>query len=582
MQESADHSSDARLSPFTLRFPQPLEDAFLEHYHETSLRQMRIAILLGGVIFGLFGLLDMITLSSDVIGRVWFLRYAVVCPAVVLVAAFTFAPAWRYLGQLAITGICALAGVVVIVITLITPAPVNYLYTAGLLLIMFYAFTFLRLRFLYALALSFFFVAAYNAIIIPQADLPFFVIANNNFFLGTAIILGGTAGYSIELYIRRNFRQRRIIEMRRAELARKYEELERSNRELRDSRQALVDSSRRAQLIFSALAEALPGTVLENKYQLQEKIGSGAFGTVYRGKHLLLDSAVAVKIFRPVPGKNMEKGLERFRREGMSASRIHHPNAVSVLDFGISGEAIAFLVMELLEGHSLSDELRKYGRLSPRRAAEIVVPILSVLADAHRNAIIHRDIKPSNIFLHKGQGIEVVKVVDFGIAKVLDIDTGDEDTQLTATGALIGTPSYMAPERMGTDAYGVASDVYSVGVVMYEMVTGQLPFAGQTTNYLRAAYMHATGEVAAPSTKTPDLPHELDEIILESMSPQPDERPTAADMAAAIARMFDLPLPGTLGGPVSTTDITVERAKIEIHDKPTEVDLLPEQDTEEM
>src|SRR5688500_12401450 len=179
MQASADHSSDARLSPFTLRFPQPLEEVFLDHYHESSLRQMRIAILLGGVIFGLFGLLDMVTLSRDVIGRVWFLRYAVVCPAVVAVAALTLLPGWRRFGQLAITAICALAGIVVIVITLITPAPVNYLYTAGLLLIMFYAFTFLRLRFVYALTLSFFFVAAYNAIIIPLTDLPFFVIANN-------------------------------------------------------------------------------------------------------------------------------------------------------------------------------------------------------------------------------------------------------------------------------------------------------------------------------------------------------------------------------------------------------------------
>jgi hypothetical protein len=116
---------------------------------------------------------------------------------------------------------------------------------------------------------------------------------------------------------------------------------------------------------------------------------------------------------------------------------------------------------------------------------------------------------------------------------------------------------------------------------MYEMVTGELPFA-VSSNYLRAAFMQATGEVPAPSTKTSDLPHDLDVIILQSMANNPDDRPTAAEMATAIAKMFDLTLPGPLAAPVSPDEITVERTAIEIHEKPTEVDLLPEQDTEEM
>jgi serine/threonine protein kinase len=567
--------SDAgRLNPVTLRFPGPVEAEFQRYYLSASLKQMRVALTLGVGIFALFGFLDIIAIPEQR-RQVWVLRYLIGCPYVLAVIAFSFTPLFKRVHQLAIASAAAVAGVVVVIITMIVNPPVTYIYSAGVLLVMFYGFTFMRLRFIPGLALALFLVLAYNIFAVAYRT-PFFAVATTNFFLFTSMVLGGTASYSIELFIRRNFRQRRVIEANAAELKRKYEELERFNQELRESKQAVVDSSRRAQLIFSALADALPGTTLEDKYLLEDKIGSGAFGTVYSGRHLLLDAPVAVKIFRPVPGKNMDKSLERFRREGMSAKRISHPNAVTVLDFGISAEAIAFLVMELLRGKTLADELRELKKLSPRRASEIALPICSVLAEAHRNNIIHRDIKPSNIFLHTSGGGEIVKVVDFGIAKMLDAPTSAEDTHLTATGALIGTPSYMAPERLGTDAYGVESDVYSVGVMLYEMITGELPFAGAGNNYLRAAFLQATADVPAPRTKDRDIPEELDTLIVRAMATKPEERPTAQEMAETIARVFSLDMPVVRPGESTATAVspdadTVERAFPEdLHERDTE------------
>ena len=585
MPPSGEASDEARLNPLTLRFSGALENEFQDHYFETSLRQMRIALVLGLGIYAVFGGLDMIAAPRQ-LREIWILRYLVGTPAVLTAVALSYARFFRQTSQLVIAGATAIAGLVVVVITLIVPEPVNYVYAPGLLLVMFYGFTFMRLRFWYAMALAAFLTISYNLLTLLASDTPLFALSTQNFFLITCTILGGFAGYSIELFIRRNYAQRRVIELGSAELARKYEELERFNRELRDSKQQIIESSRRAQLIFSALAEALPGTVLEDKYELHEKIGSGAFGTVYRGRHVLLDAPVAVKIFRPMPGRNMEKSLERFRREGISAKRISHPNAVAVLDFGISADAIAFLVMELLHGHTLSDELHEFRKLSPRRAAEIALPICSVLAEAHRNGIMHRDIKPSNIFLHHANGREVVKVVDFGIAKLLDSPTSSEDTQLTATGALIGTPSYMAPERMGTEAYGVESDVYSVGVMMYEMITGELPYSGTGTNYLRAAYLQATAEVPAPRAKEHDVPEDLDTLIVRALATDPAHRPTASEMTEGIARVFDLEAPVALPGAlaeeeVSPTAMTIERRNV--HEAPTQVeDDLAERDTEEM
>mgnify|MGYP000995257577 CR=1 FL=1 len=183
-------------------------------------------------------------------------------------------------------------------------------------------------------------------------------------------------------------RLQKDLEQKNAELLRKNDELVRW-------REELLKSQQRADHIFSALAEVLPGSVLDDKYRLEEMIGSGGFGAVYRAAHVGLGRQVAVKIFRPATGGVTAEGLERFRLEGVSACRVNHPNAVTVSDFGISSAGIAYLVMELLEGRTLGAELADSGTLSPERCAEILTPVCSVLDAAHQSGLVHRGFNPT-------------------------------------------------------------------------------------------------------------------------------------------------------------------------------------------
>ncbi len=202
-------------------------------------------------------------------------------------------------------------------------------------------------------------------------------------------------------------------------LARLTRELQSRNLELARRNDELLRARHHNDLVFSALAELLPGQVLDGKYRLGACIGAGGFGTVFKATHLQLGREVAVKVFRPSPGNDTPLGLARFRAEGATACRVDHPNVVAVLDSGISDSGIAYLVMELLLGHTLAVELTQRGALSLERTLEIAIPLCRALAEAASKGIVHRDIKPSNVFLHVARGVEVVKVVDFGIAKLL-------------------------------------------------------------------------------------------------------------------------------------------------------------------
>jgi serine/threonine protein kinase len=170
-------------------------------------------------------------------------------------------------------------------------------------------------------------------------------------------------------------------------------------------------------------------------------------------------------------------------------------------------------VMELLEGHSLADELEALGRLPVDRSRYIAADVCDVLTAAHEAGMVHRDIKPSNVFLHRVKGEEQVKVIDFGIAKLMDADSGVLDSagaRRTATGVLVGTPAYMAPERLNGEPYDGRADVYAVGVMLYEMLTGQLPFESKATGNWSFAMMIGLGEPPAPSSVEPAVPAELD------------------------------------------------------------------------
>ena len=284
------------------------------------------------------------------------------------------------------------------------------------------------------------------------------------------------------------------------------------------------------------------GSVLQERYLLESKIGRGQFGVVYRAIHLQLERPVAVKILRAAL-EGDETSWQRFHQESVSTGRIQHPNAVSVLDFAISEEGVPFMVMELLEGNTLEKELRFKGRLSAQRAAEIVIPICEVLSAAHDLGIVHRDIKPQNIFLHHVRQKEVIKVLDFGLAKL--IDETFRGHQMTLEGHP-GTPAYMAPERYSELPYDGRADVYSVGVVLYEMLTGHPPFMVTDGNAMAIALKHLSEEPRPPSALQPDLPSEIDAVVLSAMAKDAEIRPDARQLGIHLALAVGMKPPDTL------------------------------------
>ena len=317
-------------------------------------------------------------------------------------------------------------------------------------------------------------------------------------------------------------------------ISRLQKELGRQNQELLTKNDELTQAHKRTDLVFSALAETLPGTVLDGKYRLDEKIGTGGFGVVFRGMHLGLELPVAVKVFRPLPGNDSPDALDRFCQEGIAASRIKHPNVVEIHDNGISSTGIAYLVMELLQGHTLAAELSDSCPLTPHRMVEILLPVCETLVEFHTAGIVHRDIKPENIYLHRGRGGEVVKLLDFGLSKIWG--TSDEHTQATMSlgNTVIGTIAYMAPERLLNTPYDGRSDVYSLGVIMYRMLSGSAPFQADGDARYAVAMMQLTAEPPALSVRNPTLPQELTDLVGRMLSKDPDCRPTASEVAGVL------------------------------------------------
>jgi CheY-like chemotaxis protein len=306
--------------------------------------------------------------------------------------------------------------------------------------------------------------------------------------------------------------------------------LARIRKELRTRQAVLAETAPPVEPLSPA--QAVPGTVLGGRYRLEEMLGGGSFGTVFRARHLELERDVAVKVLATSAGTDPE-ALARFRREGASACRVQHPNAVAVLDFGVNQGGVAYLVMELLEGRSLEKELGDETQLTPRRSAEIVVPVCLALAAAHAAGVVHRDIKPSNVFLHQTPQGELPKILDFGIAKMTrEAALGQS---LTVDGSLLGTPAYMAPERFRRGPYGTPSDIYSVGAMLYEMLAGRLPFIPGSADPLALVAMQAEEDPPPLRLRCPGAPPALEALVGAALSRNPDARPTAEELARRLA-----------------------------------------------
>jgi serine/threonine protein kinase len=205
-----------------------------------------------------------------------------------------------------------------------------------------------------------------------------------------------------------------------------------------------------------------------------------------------------------------------------------------VSDFGVTETGVAFLVMELLEGKTLVEEIRRYGKVPPQRCLEILEPVCEVLAEAHAAGLVHRDIKPENIFLHRTPRGEEIKVLDFGIAKLVGETVAQEN--LTAEGWILGTPAYIAPERVNDQGYDGRSDVYSVGILLFEMLTGRRPFRTSRKDPMGLLMMHVNAEPPTLLSFAPELSTELEELVARTIRKQPDQRPDARELAEGLAR----------------------------------------------
>ncbi len=275
------------------------------------------------------------------------------------------------------------------------------------------------------------------------------------------------------------------------------------------------------------------GQVVANKYRVDRYIGAGGMGVVAAGFHLELDHPVAIKFL------NAETGLrgdaaERFRREGRAAARIRSEHVVRVLDIGLLNEQVPYMVMELLEGTDLEQELQANGPLAIDVAARYLLQAIDAIAEAHAAGIVHRDLKPTNLFLAStADGGKKIKVLDFGISKSVG-DGRPRDAALTKTASMFGSPLYMSPEQMRSARdVDARTDVWALGAILYELVSGQLPFLGESIPALCVAVINEAPQPIAAFL--PSVPEELEAIIERCLAKQLDQRfQSVADLAEAL------------------------------------------------
>jgi eukaryotic-like serine/threonine-protein kinase len=285
--------------------------------------------------------------------------------------------------------------------------------------------------------------------------------------------------------------------------------------------------------------DPLIGQLVAGRYRVIRRLGEGGMGQVYLGRHEAIEKAIALKVLKPEYSAK-EDIVTRFQQEAISASRIKHPNVLEVFDFGQLDNGCAFLAMEFLTGNDLADELMERGYIETRRALRLMLQICRALSAAHKAGVVHRDMKPDNVFLLRpGDGDEIIKIVDFGIAQLRKPDEEAKSSaprrRLTKTGMIFGTPEYMAPEQAAGRKADLRVDIYATGLILFEMLTGTVPFTGDSFMAVLAA--HLNDPVPSMLHFRPELSisPELHALVARALSKNPDDRfQTMPEFAAAL------------------------------------------------
>lgn len=316
--------------------------------------------------------------------------------------------------------------------------------------------------------------------------------------------------------------------------------------------------------------DSLIGITLAGKYRIDARLNEGGMGTVYRGTHVLMEKTVAIKVLRPALAAD-EKIVARFSREARAASRISHPNALSVTDFGEDEKGIVFLVMEFLSGKTLKQVIRDEGPLPLARVVDITRQVGDALNAAHAQGVVHRDLKSDNIMLLDTTRGDHAKVLDFGIAKINEPD-GIVDLGLTAPNLVIGTPQYMSPEQCSQDSeIDSRSDIYSFGVILYEMLVGHVPFSGDSPTMVMMK--HLQEPVPSVLEERDDLPPAVARVVARAMAKLPGNRyqnvaELVEDLTIASGMSILRVAPAGAAPPIATSDdadeVTVVRPREEL------------------
>jgi serine/threonine protein kinase len=312
-----------------------------------------------------------------------------------------------------------------------------------------------------------------------------------------------------------------------------------------ESQQCFVDGT-----VLARMTDPRIGTTLGGRYLIEKVLGEGGMATVYKARHKLVDRPCAVKIMNPALARDRVV-RERFRREAKAAQKLAHPNIIEIFDHGDTEDGTSFLVMELLRGESLADCLANNVRLPLGRALPICIQIARALARAHDFEVVHRDLKPENIFVSiASDGSELVKLLDFGIARSM------HDTRLTGVGEVFGTPQYMAPERITSIDAGPPADLYALGIILFEMLTGQLPFdAPDIPSFF---VKHLKEPPPKLRTLVPDALPAVEDLIDRLLRKDPKQRPVDAHSVyadlIAICQQQGIPVPPEPGQSSASPD----------------------------